>query len=60
MEISGQIHAWLLYIQGKSPGTHFIGGWVGPRAVLDTVVKSKIPVPRRESNPNTPIDQTVA
>jgi hypothetical protein len=27
----------------KSPGTHWIGGWVGPRTVLDAVVKRKIP-----------------
>jgi hypothetical protein len=33
---------------------------VGPRAVLDTVVKRKIPSPRRESNPRTPIVQPVA
>jgi hypothetical protein len=33
---------------------------VGPRAVLDTVVKRKIPSPRRESNPRTPIVQSVA
>jgi hypothetical protein len=33
--------------------THWIGGWVGPRAVLDAVVKRKIPIPRRESNPRT-------
>jgi hypothetical protein len=26
-----------------APGTHWIGGWVGPRASLDTVVKRKIP-----------------
>jgi hypothetical protein len=32
---------------------------VGPRAVLDAVVKRKIPSPRRESNPRTPIVQTV-
>jgi len=31
-------------------GTHWIGGWVGRRAVLDAlVVKRKIPSPRRES-----------
>jgi hypothetical protein len=40
-----------LYPQGKSSGTHWIGDWVGPRAVLDTVVKRKISSPRRESNP---------
>jgi hypothetical protein len=33
---------------------------VGPRAVLDAVVKRKIPRPRRESNPRTPIGQLVA
>jgi hypothetical protein len=33
---------------------------VGPRAVLDAVVKRKIPSPRRESNPRTPIIQPVA
>jgi hypothetical protein len=49
-----------LYPQGKSPGIDWIGGWVGPRAVLDAVVKRKIPSPRRESNPRTPIVQSVA
>jgi hypothetical protein len=33
---------------------------VGPRAALDTVSKSKIPSPRRESNPNPQIVQPVA
>jgi hypothetical protein len=33
---------------------------VGPRAVLDTVVKRKISSPRRESSPRTPIVQPVA
>jgi len=33
----------------RAPGTHWIGGW-------DTVVKRKIPSPRRESNPRTPIE----
>jgi hypothetical protein len=32
---------------------------VGPRADLDTVVKRKIPSPRREWNPRTPIVQPV-
>jgi hypothetical protein len=26
----------------RAPGTHWIGGWVGSRAVLDAVVKRKI------------------
>jgi len=33
----------------RAPGTHWVGDWVGPRAVLDAVVKRKIPSPRRES-----------
>jgi len=32
MEVSGQLHA-------PAPGTHWIGGCVGPRAGLDGVVK---------------------
>jgi hypothetical protein len=32
---------------------------VDPRVVLDTVVKRKIPSPRRESNPRIPIVQPV-
>jgi hypothetical protein len=43
-----------------APGTHWIGGCVGPRAVLDAVVKRKIPSPRRESKPRTAIVQPVA
>jgi hypothetical protein len=43
-----------------APCTHWIGGWVGPRIVLDAVVKRKIPSPRRESNPGTQIVQPVA
>jgi hypothetical protein len=44
----------------RAPGTHCIRGWVGPRAVLDAVVKRKISSPRRESNHRTPIVQSVA
>jgi hypothetical protein len=33
---------------------------MGPRTVLDTVVKRKIPSPRRESNPRTSIVQPIA
>jgi hypothetical protein len=39
-----------LYPRERAPRTHWIGGWVGPRAVLETVIKRKIPSPRRESN----------
>jgi hypothetical protein len=44
----------------RAPDTHWIGGWVGPRAVLDMVVKRKIPSPCWELNPRTPIVQPVA
>jgi hypothetical protein len=57
MEVSGQIHAPAALPPGKEP---WIGGWVSPRAVMDAVVKRKIPSPRRESNPRTPIFQPVA
>jgi len=37
MGVSGQHHApAALYPRGKDPGTHCTGGWVGPRAGLDT------------------------
>jgi len=35
----------------RGSGTHWLGGWVGPRAVLDMVV---------ESNPRTLIIQPIA
>jgi hypothetical protein len=41
----------------RAPGIHWIGGWVGPRAVLYTVLKRKIPSSHRESNPDHPIVQ---
>jgi len=41
-------------------GTHWIGSRVGSRAVLGAAVKRKIPSPRRELNPRTPIIQPVA
>jgi hypothetical protein len=47
MEISGHFHA----PRERAPGTHWIGGWVDPRAGLDAVAKRKIPSPCRESNP---------
>jgi hypothetical protein len=44
----------------RAPDTDWIEGWVGPRAVLDAVVKRKISISRRKSNPITPIVQPVA
>jgi hypothetical protein len=49
-----------LYPRERAPGTDWIGGWVGPRAVLDAVVKRKIPSSLRELNLRTPIVQPVA
>jgi hypothetical protein len=61
MEVSGQLHApAALPPRERTPGTHSIGGWMGLRAGLDTVVKRKIPSPRQESNPRTPIVRPVA
>jgi hypothetical protein len=44
----------------RALGTHRIGGRVGPRAILNMVVKRKIPSPRQELNPRTPTVQPVA
>jgi hypothetical protein len=61
MQVSGQRHASAALPPGKEPLVPIEeGGWVGPRAVLDTVVKRKIPSPRRESNPRNPTVQPVA
>jgi len=43
-----------LYPWGKSPDTQWTGGWVGPRAGLDAVVKRRIPSPSWDSNPYNP------
>jgi len=34
----------------RVPGTHWIGGWTGPRAHMDAVVRRKSPRSFRESN----------
>jgi hypothetical protein len=42
MEVSGQIQATAaLHPGNEPPGTHWIGGWVDPRASLDDVEKRK-------------------
>jgi hypothetical protein len=43
----------------RAPRTNWIGGWAGPGAILDTVVKRKIPSPRRELRPTTLVVQHV-
>jgi hypothetical protein len=61
MGVSGQRHApaALLPPGERTPGTHWTGGWVGPRAGLDTEATGKILCPCRESNPDRPIVQPV-
>jgi hypothetical protein len=55
MGVSGQHHApAALYPRGKDPGAHCTGGWVGPRAGLDTEATGKILCPCRGSNPGRP------
>jgi hypothetical protein len=40
--VSGQLHASAALPPGKQPpGTHWIGGWVGPRAGVDDMEKRK-------------------
>jgi hypothetical protein len=61
MGVSGQRHApAALLPPGKGPpGTHCTGGWVGPRAGLDTEATGKILCPRQGSNPDRPVVQPV-
>jgi hypothetical protein len=44
---------------GRTPGTQCAGGWVGPRAGLDTEAIGKILCPYRGSNPDRPVVQPV-
>jgi hypothetical protein len=41
--------------RGRTPSTHCTGGWVGPRAGLDTEARGKILCLCRESNPSRPV-----
>jgi hypothetical protein len=43
----------------KAPGTHWIGGWVNPRANLDDVEKKKF-LPLQELNSDPSVVQSVA
>jgi hypothetical protein len=55
MGVSGQRHAPAAHIPGeRTPGTHWIGGWVGPRAGLDAGARRKILCICRGSNPDRP------
>jgi len=41
--VSGQQHALAALYPREKPGTHFTGGWVGPRAGLDGWKISSLP-----------------
>jgi hypothetical protein len=43
----------------RTPGTHCTGGWVSPRAGLDTEARGKILCPCQGSNPDRPVVQPV-
>jgi len=43
MGVGGQPHAPAALPPGRRPGTHCIGGWMGPRAGLDGRGKSRPP-----------------
>jgi hypothetical protein len=54
--VGGQCHApAALYPREKTPGTHCTGGWVGPRAGLDTEATGKISCLCRGSNLDLPV-----
>jgi hypothetical protein len=60
MGVSGQSHAPAAFLpRGKDPGTHCTGGWVGPRAGLDTEVRRKILFLCLGSNLDRPVVQPV-
>jgi hypothetical protein len=59
--VSGQFYASAaFYPQERIPGTHCTGGWVGPRAGLDTEAREKPFRLCRGSNLDRPVVQPVA
>jgi hypothetical protein len=46
---------WSASRQGKDLSTHWIGGWVGPRAGLDQILEEKILCLYRGTNPGRPV-----
>jgi hypothetical protein len=56
MEVSGQRHSpTARFTSGeRTPGTHWIGGWVGLRAGLDAGARRKILCPCRGSDLDRP------
>jgi hypothetical protein len=43
MEVGDQRHAPAASPPGNRPGTHYTGGWVGPRAGRDRCGQSRLP-----------------
>jgi hypothetical protein len=43
MGVGGQLHAPAVLPPRNRPGTNCIGGWIGPRAGLDSCEKSRPP-----------------
>ena len=52
-KVSGQQHSPAALYPRQRPGTHFTGGWVGPRAGLDRCGKSR-PPPTGIRSPDRP------
>jgi hypothetical protein len=58
--VAGQSHAPAVLCPGeRTPGTHCTGGWVGPRACLDSETRGKIPCPCQGLNPDHLVVQSV-
>jgi hypothetical protein len=43
LKVSDQFHVPAILPPGKAVGTHWVGGWVDPRAGLDDMEKRKFP-----------------
>jgi hypothetical protein len=60
MGVYGQRYALVtLYPQGKVPGTHSTGGWVGLRAGLDAEATGKFLCLCQGSNPGHPVHSQI-
>jgi len=60
MTVSGQVDAPATFLRGeKALDIPWIEGWVSPTVRFNAEAKRKISSSRRESNPRTPIVQTV-
>jgi len=59
MEVSDQLKLRSLDARERHPGTHWMGGWLGPRAGLKAVTKTKYPIFATVGN-STPVFHPVA